>query len=50
MALLLLWIVYALVGVSVFSAVFIWAVRAGQFRDQDRARYLPLEAPPREEE
>ena len=49
MQLLLLWIGYALVGVSLFSAIFLWAVRSGQFRDQDRARYLPLEEPGRED-
>ncbi len=45
--LLLQWILYALVGVSVYSAMFIWAVRAGQFRDQQRARYLALGEPER---
>jgi len=42
MALLLTWILYAFLGVTIFSLIFLWAVRHGQFRDQDRARYLPL--------
>jgi len=28
-----------LIGILV---VFVWAIRTGQFRNQDRARYLPL--------
>ena len=42
--LLITWIVFsamAFVGVAVF---FVWAVRAGQFSQQDRARGLPLES------
>jgi cbb3-type cytochrome oxidase maturation protein len=33
-----------LVGISLAASIvaFIWALRAGQFSDQDRARYLPL--------
>jgi len=33
-----------LVGISLVTSIvaFIWALRAGQFSDQDRARYLPL--------
>jgi cbb3-type cytochrome oxidase maturation protein len=33
-----------LVGISLIVSVaaFIWALRAGQFSDQERARYLPL--------
>ena len=33
-----------LVGISLVASIaaFIWALRAGQFSDQDRARYLPL--------
>ncbi len=45
MALLTMWILYAVFGVTVFSLLFLWAVRARQFSDQDRARYLPLEDP-----
>jgi nitrogen fixation-related uncharacterized protein len=36
-------IVYMLVGFAVSLAVFFWALDRGQFRDQERARYLPLE-------
>ena len=50
MELLLIWIFYAVVSLLLFTALFIWAVRAGQFRDQERARYLPLQHPPQEEE
>ncbi|HEY3275299.1 MAG TPA: hypothetical protein VGJ94_01660 [Syntrophorhabdaceae bacterium] len=34
----------ALIGVSLWTSigVFLWAHRNGQFRDQERARYLPL--------
>jgi len=41
------WIGYTVCGVLVFSLAFLWAVRARQFWNQDRARYLPLgdEAP-----
>ncbi len=33
-----------LVGISLAASIaaFIWALRAGQFSDQERARYLPL--------
>jgi len=33
-----------LIGVSIWVSVggFLWAQRHGQFRDQDRARFLPL--------
>lgn len=37
------WILYTVFGILVFSLAFLWAVRARQFWDQDRARYLPLE-------
>ena len=37
------WILYTVVGILVFSLAFVWAVRARQFWNQDRARYLPLE-------
>jgi len=43
MALLVMWLVYAAFGVIVFSLIFLWAVRAGQFSDQQRARYLALD-------
>ncbi len=33
-----------LVGISLIASIaaFVWALRTGQFSDQDRARYLPL--------
>ncbi|MCU0587194.1 MAG: cbb3-type cytochrome oxidase assembly protein [Syntrophobacteraceae bacterium] len=36
-------IAYMTAGFVVSLVVFIWALRSGQFRDQQRARYLPLE-------
>ena len=39
---------YMLAGVAIALAVFAWAVKNGQFQDQQRARFLPLlNAPPR---
>ena len=38
------WIIYAIFGSVAFCAVFVWAVRTGQFSDLDRARYLALNA------
>lgn len=37
------WVGYAIFGVTAFSLVFVWAVRARQFSDLDRGRYIPLE-------
>jgi cbb3-type cytochrome oxidase maturation protein len=42
MSLIVTWVLYALLGIGWFSAFFLWAVRARQFTDQERARYLPL--------
>lgn len=36
-------ITYMVLGFVISVAVFFWAVKAGQFKDQQRARYLPLE-------
>jgi len=36
-------ITYIAVGLAITLAVFFWALRNGQFRDQQRARYLPLQ-------
>lgn len=36
-------IAYMGIGFAVSLAVFVWAVNRGQFRDQQRARFLPLE-------
>jgi nitrogen fixation-related uncharacterized protein len=43
-ALLLVWIAFSGVALAGILAVLVWAVRSGQFGDQDRARYLPLES------
>ncbi len=37
------WVGYAILGVTAFSLVFVWAVRERQFSDFDRARRIPLE-------
>ena len=36
-------IAYMLVGLILSLAVFFWALKNGQFKDQQRARFLPLE-------
>jgi hypothetical protein len=36
-------IAYMAVGFAASLGVFFWALTRGQFRDQERARYLPLE-------
>jgi len=38
----LFFLLYLLAGILVCGGVFVWAVASGQFRDQERARYLPL--------
>jgi cbb3-type cytochrome oxidase maturation protein len=45
MSLLSVWALYIVLGVTLFSALFLWAVRERQFTDQDRARYMPLRKP-----
>lgn len=35
-------IAYIVVGFIITLCVFCWALRNGQFRDQQRARFLPL--------
>jgi cbb3-type cytochrome oxidase maturation protein len=35
-------IAYMLVGVVIGLVVFLWALRNGQFKEQRRARFLPL--------
>jgi nitrogen fixation-related uncharacterized protein len=37
------WLAYAILATPVFAVFFYWAMRAGQFRSQDRARSLPLQ-------
>jgi nitrogen fixation-related uncharacterized protein len=34
------------IGFGLSVLVFIWALRNGQFKDQKRARYLPLDPEP----
>jgi cbb3-type cytochrome oxidase maturation protein len=34
---------YMLVGFAISLLVFFWALGSGQFKDQERARFLPLE-------
>ena len=41
---LFMWIGFSLLMTGSIAAFFFWAVRAGQFSHQDRARYLPLES------
>jgi cbb3-type cytochrome oxidase maturation protein len=36
-------IAYMIVGFAISLLVFYWALHNGQFNDQQRARYLPLE-------
>lgn len=35
-------IAYMVAGFVISLIVFLWALRHGQFRDQERARFLPL--------
>ena len=35
-------IAYIVIGISISLLVFFWAVKSGQFQDQQRARFLPL--------
>jgi cbb3-type cytochrome oxidase maturation protein len=39
-------IAYMLIGFVLSILVFVWALRNGQFKDQRRARFLPLDAEP----
>jgi len=36
-------IAYITIGLAIAVTVFFWALRNGQFQDQQRARFLPLE-------
>lgn len=36
-------ITYMLAGFVISLVTFLWALNAGQFKDQQRARFLPLE-------
>jgi cbb3-type cytochrome oxidase maturation protein len=37
-------IIYMVIGFSISLVVFFWALNNGQFKDQQRARFLPLES------
>ena len=37
-----LWILFACFGIIFSILLFIWAVKKGQFEEQERARFLPL--------
>ena len=39
---------YMLAGLAIALVVFAWALKSGQFRDQQRARFLPLYDAPRQ--
>lgn len=41
-AFLFIWIGFLLLMTGGIAAFFLWAIRAGQFSRQDRARYLAL--------
>jgi cbb3-type cytochrome oxidase maturation protein len=36
-------IAYMVIGFGISLVLFFWALSRGQFRDQERARFLPLE-------
>ncbi len=38
------YIAYMTVGFFITLVVFFWALNRGQFKDQNRARFIPLEA------
>jgi len=38
------YIAYMTIGFMITLVVFFWALNRGQFKDQNRARYIPLEA------
>jgi nitrogen fixation-related uncharacterized protein len=40
------WIILTVIGTGVGIGLFVWAVRTGQFSEQGRARYLPLDKEP----
>ena len=39
-------VTYILIGFTLTLVVFLWALKNGQFKDQQRARFLPLEPEP----
>ena len=41
-AVLIAWLVFAGISLAGLTMVLVWAIRTGQFKNQDRARYLAL--------
>jgi nitrogen fixation-related uncharacterized protein len=41
---LYMWLGFLFLMIACISAFFLWAVRGGQFAQQDRARYLALQS------
>lgn len=41
-----IWSGFLLLMVGWVSAAFVWGIRSGQFADQERARWLPLDEGP----
>ena len=39
-------IIYIVIGMILAISLFLWALKSGQFKEQQRARYLPLEDEP----
>ncbi len=42
-------IAYIVIGFVISLVFFLWALKKGQFKDQERARFLPLEDEPEPE-
>ncbi|MDP2647015.1 MAG: cbb3-type cytochrome oxidase assembly protein CcoS [Desulfobacterales bacterium] len=42
----ILFISYIAAGLTIGLLVFLWALKNGQFKDQERARFLPMENEP----
>ena len=42
-AVLIAWLVFAGISLAGLTLVLVWAIRTGQFKNQDRARYLALD-------
>ncbi len=36
------WMLLILMGIGLGTWAFVWALRSGQFQEQERARFLPL--------
>jgi cbb3-type cytochrome oxidase maturation protein len=49
MSLLIMWATFSILALGGVIAVFVWAIRSRQFSDQDRARYLALDKPEKED-